>query len=94
MPVYGEKFNENVIMPFRVNSKQLLANFNKIWEKTEKLVTIDFESKPVYGDDDQYIKTKIKIYADNMIINFHNKKMPKEKSPCKYLSIIMLLFCY
>ena len=30
MPVYGEKFNENVIMPFRVNSKQLLANFNKI----------------------------------------------------------------
>ena len=94
MPVYGEKFNENLIMPFRVNSKQLLANFNKIWEKTEKLVTIDFESKPVYGDDDQYIKTKIKIYADNMIINFHNKKMPKEKSPCKYLSIIMLLFCY
>ena len=24
-----------------------------------------------------------------MIINFHNKKMPKEKAPCKYLSIIM-----
>ena len=23
---------------------------------------IDFESKPVYGDDDKYIKTKIKIY--------------------------------
>ena len=51
---------------------------------------IDFESKPVYGDDDKYIKTKIKIYADSMIINFHNKKIPKEKSPCKCLSIIML----
>ena len=51
---------------------------------------IDFESKPIYGDDDKYIKTKIKIYADNMITNFHNKKMPKEKSPCKCLSIIML----
>ena len=25
-----------------------------------------------------------------MIINFHNKKMPKEKEPCKCLSIIML----
>ena len=25
-----------------------------------------------------------------MIINFHNKKMPKEKAPCKCLSIIML----
>ena len=51
---------------------------------------IDFESKPVYGDDDKYIKTKIKIYAGSMITNFHNKKMPKEKAPCKCLSIIML----
>ena len=51
---------------------------------------IDFESKPVYGDDGKYIITKIKIYADNMIKNFHNKKMPKEKAPCKCLSIIML----
>ena len=51
---------------------------------------IDFESKPVYGDDDKYIKTKIKIYAGSMITNFHNKKMPKEKVPCKSLSIIML----
>ena len=25
-----------------------------------------------------------------MIANFHNRKMPKEKSPSKYLSIIML----
>ena len=42
---------------------------------------IDFESKPVYGDDDKYIKTKIKIYAGSMITNFHNKKMSKEKAP-------------
>ena len=26
-------------------------------------------------------KTKIKIYADSVITNFHNKKMPKEKAP-------------
>ena len=50
----------------------------------------DFESKPVYDDDDKYIKTKIKIYAGNMITNFYNKKMPKEKAPCKCLSIIMI----
>ena len=25
-----------------------------------------------------------------MITNFHNKKMPKEKAPCKCLPIIML----
>ena len=28
-------------------------------EKIEKVMKIDFESKPVYGDDDKHIKTKI-----------------------------------
>ena len=51
---------------------------------------IDFESKPVYGDDYKYVKTKIKIYADSIVTNLHNKKMPKEKSQCKCLSIIIL----
>ena len=90
MTGYSKKTDENVTMSFRVNSKQLLKSYNKIWEKTEKLLRIDFESKPVFGDDDEYIKTKRKIYADNMITNFHNKKMPKEKAPCKCWSIIML----
>ena len=90
MTGYARKFDENATMSFKVNNKKIVKNYNKIWEKAEKLMRIDFESKPVYGDDDKYIKTKIKIYADNMITNFHNKKMPKEKAPCKCLSIIML----
>ena len=53
MTGYAKKFNENAIMSFRVNNKQLLKNQSKIWEKTEKLMRMDFESKPVYGDDDQ-----------------------------------------
>ena len=51
---------------------------------------ITFESRPVYGEDVKYIKTKIKTYAGSIITNFHNKKMPKEKAPCKCLSIIMI----
>ena len=51
---------------------------------------INFESSPVYGDDRKHIQTKIKIYADSIIRNFHNNKMPKKKSPCKCLSIIMI----
>ena len=53
---------------------------------------IDFESKPFYVDDDdnKYIKTKIKRYEQNIIMNFHNKKMPKEGVPSKCLSLIML----
>ena len=65
---YARRFDENATMYFKANNKQLLKNYNKIWEKVEKLMRIDFESKPVYGDDDKHIKTKIKIYADNMII--------------------------
>ena len=53
-------------------------------------MSIDFDSKTTYGDDDKYIKTKIKTYADIIITNFHNKKMPKEKVTCKCLSVIML----
>ena len=79
MTGYAKKFNENATMSFRANNKQLLKNYNKIWEKIEKLMRIDFESKPVYGDDDKYIKTKIKIYAGSMITNFHNKKCQKKK---------------
>ena len=87
---YARKFNENVTMSFKVNDKQLLKNYNRIREKIENLMKIDFESKPLYGDDDKYINTKIKIYAKNIVTNFHNKKMPKEKAPCKCLSIIMI----
>ena len=61
-----------------------------LWGKIGKLMRINFESKPVYGDDYKYIKTKIKIYADSMVANFHNTKMTKEKTPCKCLSIIMI----
>ena len=90
MTGYARKFDENATMYFRANNKQLLKNYNKIREKVEKLMRIDFESKPVYGDDDKYMKTKIKTYAGSMITNFHNKKIPKEKAPCKCLSITML----
>ena len=58
--------------------------------KIEKLIKINFESELVYDDDDKYIKTEIKIYAGSIITNFHDKKMPKEKAPCKCLSIIMI----
>ena len=90
MTGYARKFNENATMSFIVKDKKLLKKYTKIWETIEGLMKINFESKPVYGDDDKYIKTKIKTYAGSIITNFHNKKMPKEKAPSKCLSIIMI----
>ena len=71
MTGHARKFDENATISFRVNKKKLLKSHNIIWEKIKKLTKIDFESEPVYGDDDKYIKTKTKMYSDNMITNFH-----------------------
>ena len=90
MTGYARKFNENVKMSFIVKDKKLLKNYTKIWETIENLMKINFESKPVYGKDVKYIKTKIKTYAGSIITNFHNKKMPQEKVPCECLAIIMI----
>ena len=35
MTGYARKFDENATMSFRVNNKQLLKNYNKIWGKIE-----------------------------------------------------------
>ena len=51
---------------------------------------IEFNSKPLCGDDDKFIKTKIKIYGASVNINVQDKRMPKEKAPCNCLSVIML----
>ena len=90
MTRYARKFDENATVSFRVSNKQLLKNYNKIWKKKWKVNEINFESKTVYGDDNKYIKTKIKIYGDSIITNFHDKNIPKEKAPYKCLSIIMI----
>ena len=74
MTGYARKFGENATMSFIVKHKQLLKNYTKICEKIEKLMKINFESKPVYGDDDKYIEIKIKIYAGSVITNFQDRE--------------------
>ena len=63
-------------------------------EKIEKLMSINFHSKPTYGNDDKCIKRKRKTYEDSVTTNFYNekgsKKIPEEKIPCKCLLVIML----
>ena len=65
---------------------QLLKSYNKIWKKKkkEKLMKIDFSTKTTYGDDDKYIKTRIKTYKDSIITNFYNKKGSKKYQKKKY----------
>ena len=83
-------FESNATMSLKISDKQLLKKYNQIWKRVEKLLKIESDSKLVYGDDNKYIKTKIKLFNDIVNTNFQGKKMPKEKAPCKCLSIIML----
>ena len=87
---YVKHFDSNKTMYFKVNDNKLLKKYNKIWEKISNLLNIKFDSQPVYGDGDKYIRTKIEMYGDRMNTNFQGKKVSKENVSYKCLSLIML----
>ena len=41
-------------------------------------MNIEFDSEPVYGDNDKYIKAKIKSHGDKLNTNFQGKKYQKK----------------
>ena len=63
--------------------KKLLKKYTKIWKKISSLINKEFDSEPVYGDSDKYIKTKIKSYGDKINTNFQGRKIPKENTSYK-----------
>ena len=65
-------------MSFKVGDNKPLKKYNKIWERISNLTNIEFDSVPVYGDNDKYIKTKIEMYEDRVNANFQGKKVSKE----------------
>ena len=52
MTGYVRTFENNATMSFKIGNKQLSKKYNQIWTRIEKLLKIEFGSKPVYGDDD------------------------------------------
>ena len=87
---YVKHFDSNKTMFFKVSDNKLVKKYNKIWEKISNLLNIEFDSEPVYGDGNKYIKTKMKMYEDRVNTNFQSKKVPKENASYKCLSLIML----
>ena len=69
-------------MSFKIIDNTLLKkNTKKYGRKLVTLANKEFDTKPVYGDNDKYIKAKIKTYGDKTHINFQGKKVPKENTP-------------
>ena len=65
-------------MSFKVSDKNMLKNYIKIWKKISSLMNIKFDSEPYYGDNDKYMKTKIKLTENKVCINFCGKETPKK----------------
>ena len=57
---YIKCFDSNRTVSFKVIDNKLLRKY--IWERVSSLMNIEFDSEPVYGDNDKYIKTKVKSY--------------------------------
>ena len=53
-------------------------------------MNIEFDNEPVYGDNDKYVKTQIKMYEDRVNTSFQGKKVPKESASYNCISLIAL----
>ena len=87
---YLKEFDDDMTMSLRVDDSKLFEKYCKIWKTIKGLLEIEFDSEPFYGDNDSYIKTKIKKYDNKVNTNFHEKEIPKGDSSYKCLSLIML----
>ena len=65
-------------MSFKVNDNRLLKKYTEIWKIVSILMNIEFDSEPVYGDNNKYIKAKIKSYGGKVNTNFQDKKYQRK----------------
>ena len=66
-------------MSSKISGKQWWKKYNQIWKKSYK-----FDSGPVYGDNDKYIKTKIKVFDGNVNKIFKAKWCQKKKHHVRF----------
>ena len=91
---YAKHFESNKTMSSKISDNKPLKKQIQIWKKIQKnLLNTKFDSEPFYGDNDKYIKTKVKTYDSNVNTNFQGKKEPPENA--SYKSVINnARFCY
>ena len=87
---YVKYFDSNKTTSSKVVDNKLLKAYTKIWERDSSLMNIKFDGELVYGDNDKYIKKRIKTYEGRVNTNFQGKKIPKENASYKCLLLIML----
>ena len=87
---FDKYFDSNKALSFKANDNELLKKYATIWDSVSSLMNLKFDREPIYGGSDKYIKTK--TYWDKVNTNFQGKKVQKENTSYKCLSLIMLHF--
>ena len=87
---YLKNFDDCMAMSLRVDDSRLFKKYCKIWKTIRSLLGIEFDSEPVYGDTDSYIKTKVKMYDNRVNTNLQGREVPKVDASYKCVSLIML----
>ena len=52
---YVKHFDSNQTMSFKVGDNKLLKKYNRIWERVDNLLNIEFDSEPVYKDKNKNV---------------------------------------
>ena len=74
-------------MYFLIEDDYLIEKYNTIWDKVSADIKREFDSDPAYNEN--YLKTKIKCYGDE-VTDFYDKKISKLDSNHTCLAVISL----
>ena len=66
----------------------VILKYNKIWKKIKKLLSVEFDSRPVY--DEKYIKTRIKTFKNKVITKFPDNDIPEENTHYSCIAAICI----
>ena len=65
-------------MSFKIENKDIYSKYSDIWNKNKKLLNVKFNSLPIYNEE--YIKTKVKIFNGVIIHNLLKMKYLKKRA--------------
>ena len=65
-------------MSFKTEDKDIYSKYSEICNKDKKLLGVKFSSPPIYNEE--YIKTKVKIFNGVNNTSFTNNEIPREKN--------------
>ena len=73
-------------MSFKIEDKNIYLKYSEILNKIKKLLNVKFSAPLIHNED--YIKTKVKIFNGVNNTSFTNDEVPKEKN--HYICIVTI----